>query len=77
MIVQRSCGRKDLVVMEALSEDLCDWGFVGKERGREETCGAGRGQVMLRLTGVGFTLGTWGSFWRALSSQGTHRWLRF
>lgn len=52
---------------QSREEDLCDWSFMGKERGTEE----GRGQIILRLVHLGFSLRKLGNLSRALSSQGT------
>ena len=59
LCVQRSCGRKDLVVVGQLREDLSDWSFMRKERGAEEVYGEGRGFISL-----GFILRKSGSLWR-------------
>ena len=57
--MQRSCGRKDLVVVGELREDLSDWSFMRKERGAEKVYGEGRGLISL-----GFILRKSGSLWR-------------
>ena len=59
LCVQRSCGRKDLVVVGELREDLSDWSFMRKERGAEEVYGEGRGLIILD-----FILRKSGSLWR-------------